>query len=184
MDKVKFTAMKDGSKEDYELLNSYEEGFVKELPDRVLNLLKTLDGSLDGYQVTRLEHSLQTATRAAKDGADEEMIVAALIHDIGDGLAVLNHSQFAASILRPYVSERVYWIVKHHGLFQNFYYAHHLGKDPNARDRYKDSPYYQDTIDFCEKWDQSSFDPNYESYTLDYFEPMVRRIFSNPIHEF
>ena len=113
MDKVKFTAMKDGTKEDYDLLSRYEEGFVEGLPDRVLKFLKNLDGSLDGYLITRLEHSLQTATRAEKDGADEEMIVAALLHDIGDGLAVFNHSQFAASILRPYVSEKVYWIVKH-----------------------------------------------------------------------
>ena len=104
--------------------------------------------------------------------------------DIGDGLAVFNHSQFAASILRPYVSEKVYWIVKHHGVFQNYYYAHHIGKDRNARDRYKDSPYYQATVDFCEKWDQASFDPNYESFPLEYFEPMVKRIFAKPIHDF
>ena len=183
MDKVKFTEMKHGTKEDYDLLSKYEEGFVEGLSDRILQFLKNLDGSLDGYQITRLEHSLQTATRAAKDGADEE-IVAALLHDIGDGLAVFNHSQFAASILRPYVSEKVYWIVKHHGVFQNYYYAHHIGKDRNARDRYKDSPYYQATVDFCEKWDQASFDPNYESFPLEYFEPMVKRIFAKPIHDF
>jgi predicted HD phosphohydrolase len=184
MDKVKFTAMKDGTKEDYDLLSRYEEGFVEGLPDRVLKFLKNLDDSLDGYQITRLEHSLQTATRAEKDGADEEMVVAALLHDIGDGLAVFNHSQFAASILRPYVSEKVYWIVKHHGLFQNYYYAHHVGKDRNARDQYKDSPYYQDTINFCENWDQASFDPTYESYPLEHFEPMVKRVFAKPIHDF
>ena len=184
MDKVKFTAMKDGTKEDYDLLSRYEKGFVEGLPDRLLKFLKNLDGSLDGYQITRLEHSLQAATRAEKDGADEEMIVAALLHDIGDGLAVFNHSQFAASILRPYVSEKVYWIVKHHGLFQNYYYAHHIGKDRNARDKYKDFPHYQDTIDFCENWDQASFDPSYESYSLEHFEPMVKRVFAKPIHDF
>ena len=178
MDKVKFTAMKDGTKEDYDLLSSYEEGFVEGLPDRVLKFLKNLDGSLDGYQITRLEHSLQTATRAEKDGADEEMIVATLLHDIGDSLAPYNHSQLIAAVLRPYVSEKVHWIMLHHGLFQEYYYAHHLGKDRNSRDKFKDHPYYQDAIDFCEKWDQKSFDPNYESFPLDHFEPMVRRLFS------
>ena len=182
MDKVQFTQMKDGSKEDYELLHGFEEEFAKGLPDRILSFLKNLDGSLDGYQITRLEHSLQTATRAAKDGADEQMIVAALIHDIGDGLATYNHSQFAASILRPYVSKKIYWIIKHHGLFQTYYYAHHMGQDRNMRDQYKDSQYYQDTIDFCEKWDQTSFDPNYESYSLDYFVPMVRKVFAKTIN--
>ena len=178
MKKVKFTQMKDGTKEDYDLLSKYEEKFSKDLPDRVLEALKNLDSSVDGYQVTRLEHSLQSATRAEKDGADEEMVVATLIHDIGDNLAPHNHSQLVASVLRPYVSEKIYWIILHHGIFQEYYYAHHIGGDRNARDKFKDHPYYQDAIDFCEKWDQKSFDPNYESYSLEYFEPKVRKLFS------
>ena len=140
--------------------------------------MKHLDSSVDGYQVTRLEHSLQSATRAEKDGADEEMVVATLIHDIGDNLAPHNHSQLVASVLRPYVSEKIYWIILHHGIFQEYYYAHHIGGDRNARDKFKDHPYYQDAVDFCEKWDQKSFDPNYESYSLEYFEPKVRKLFS------
>ena len=127
MKKVKFTQMKDGTKEDYDLLSKYEEKFSKDLPDRVLEALKNLDSSVDGYQVTRLEHSLQSATRAEKDGADEEMVVATLIHDIGDSLAPHNHSQLVASVLRPYVSEKIYWIILHHGIFQEYYYAHHIG---------------------------------------------------------
>ena len=178
MEKVKFTQMKDGTKEDYDLLSQYEEKFSKDLPDRVLEALKNLDSSVDGYQVTRLEHSLQSATRAEKDGADEEMVVATLIHDIGDNLAPHNHSQLVASVLRPYVSEKIYWIILHHGIFQEYYYAHHIGRDRNARDKFKDHPYYQDAVDFCEKWDQKSFDPNYESYSLEYFEPKVRKLFS------
>ena len=178
MKKVKFTQMKDGTKEDYDLLSKYEEKFSKDLPDRVLEALKNLDSSVDGYQVTRLEHSLQSATRAEKDGADEEMVVATLIHDIGDNLAPHNHSQLVASVLRPYVSEKIYWIILHHGIFQEYYYAHHIGRDRNARDQFKDHPYYQDAVDFCEKWDQKSFDPNYESYSLEYFEPKVRKLFS------
>ena len=178
MEKVKFTQMKDGTKEDYDLLSKYEEKFSKDLPDRILDALKNLDSSVDGYQVTRLEHSLQSATRAEKDGADEEMVVATLIHDIGDNLAPHNHSQLVASVLRPYVSEKIYWIILHHGIFQEYYYAHHIGRDRNARDKFKDHPYYQDAVDFCEKWDQKSFDPNYESYSLEYFEPKVRKLFS------
>ena len=178
MKKVKFTQMKDGTKEDYDLLSKYEEKFSKDLPDRILEALKNLDSSVDGYQVTRLEHSLQSATRAEKDGADEEMVVATLIHDIGDRLAPHNHSQLVASVLRPYVSEKIYWIILHHGIFQEYYYAHYIGRDRNARDKFKDHPYYQDAVDFCEKWDQKSFDPNYESYSLEYFEPKVRKLFS------
>ncbi len=117
MKTVKFTEMKKGSKEDYELLAEYEKNYVNELPDRILESLKNLDNSVDGYQVTRLEHSLQSATRAEKDGAEEEMIVATLLHDIGDSLAPYNHSQLIAAVLRPYVSEKVHWIMLHHGLF-------------------------------------------------------------------
>ena len=178
MEKVKFTQMKDGTKEDYDLLSKYEEKFSKDLPDRILEALKNLDSSVDGYQVTRLEHSLQSATRAEKDGADEEMVVATLVHDIGDNLAPYNHSQLVASVLRPYVSEKVYWIMLHHGIFQEYYYAHHIGRDRNAREKFKDHPYYQDAVDFCENWDQKSFDPDYESYSLEYFEPKVRKLFS------
>ncbi len=142
--------------------------------------LEGLKHSLSGYQVDRHEHSLQSATRAYRDGADEETIVAALLHDLGDELSPYNHSEFAASILRPYVSDKLYWIVKHHGVFQMYYYAHLTGGDRNARDRFRDHPYYQDAVDFCEKWDQRSFDPAYESLPLEFFEPMVRRVFAAP----
>ena len=170
--------MKHGSKEDYELLSKFEKEFAEKLPDRILEALRNLGDSMDGYQVSRLEHSLQSATRAERDGADEEMIVATLLHDIGDSLAPFNHSQLVASVLRPYVSEKVYWIMLHHGLFQEYYYAHHIGRDRNARDQFKDHQYYQDAVDFCENWDQKSFDPEYDSFPLEHFEPMVRNIFS------
>ena len=134
MKTVKFTEMKKGSKEDYELLAEYEKNYVNELPDRILESLKNLDNSVDGYQVSRLEHSLQSATRAEKDGADEEMIVATLLHDIGDSLAPYNHSQLIAAVLRPYVSEKVHWIMLHHGLFQEYYYACLLYTSPSPRD--------------------------------------------------
>ena len=175
---VSFTSMAAGTREDYELLERLEARFASSTADRVLEQLKGLAGSLAGYKVDRLEHSLQSATRAYRDGAEEEMVVAALLHDIGDLLAPHNHSEMAAAVLRPYVSERTYWVVRQHGLFQSYYYAHHMGGDRNARDRYIDHPWYQDAVDFCHRWDQSSFDPKYDSLPLEFFEPMVRRVFA------
>jgi predicted HD phosphohydrolase len=172
---VSFTAMADGTAADYELLDRIEAEELARFPDRVLGWLQTLEGSA-GYQVTRLDHSLQAATRAHRAGEDEEMVACALLHDVGDYLAPANHSEVAAAMLRPYVSERNYWIVKHHGVFQGYYYFHHQGQDRNARDRWKDHPYYQATVDFCERYDQASFDPGYSAEPLVFFEPMVRRV--------
>ncbi|QFU00502.1 HD domain protein [Halomonas sp. THAF5a] len=180
MTTVSFTQMKDGTKADYELLGELEERFVEALPERILEALKALENTLSGYRVSRLEHVLQSATRAEDDGEDEEMIVAALIHDLGDDLAPHNHSQYAASIIRPYVRAEVTWIIEHHGLFQNYYYIHHFGGDPLERDRYEGHPWYQRCVDFCERWDQASFDPDYPTRSLEHFAPMVRRIFSRP----
>ena len=178
MKKVSFTEMKHGTKEDYLLLEKNEKEFERGTADRILKFMSNLNTTLEGYKVSRLEHSLQAATRAFKNKESDEMVVATLLHDIGDDLAPMNHSQYAASILRPYVSERTYWIILHHGLFQTYYSAHHLGGDRNARDQYKDHKYYQDTIDFCEKYDQCSFDPDYKSMTLDDFKPLVKKIFA------
>ena len=178
MKKVNFTEMKYGTKEDYLLLEKHEKDFERGTADRILKFLSSLNSTLEGYQVSRLEHSLQAATRAYKNGESEEMIVATLLHDLGDEFAPMNHSQYAASILRPYVSEKTYWIILHHGLFQTYYSAEHLGGGKNEREKYKDSEHYQATIDFCEKYDQASFDPNYKSMNLEEFEPMVRNIFS------
>ena len=178
MQKVKFTQMKDGDKEDYELLAKFEEKFVKGTAERVIKVLKSLDSSLGGYQISRLEHSLQTASRAKREGAKEEMIVAALLHDIGDEIAPLNHSELAASVLKPFVSEKTRWIVEKHGLFQTYYYNHYYGQDRNLRDKYIGHQYYEATINFCHKWDQASFDPNYDTIPLEEFIPMVGRIFN------
>jgi predicted HD phosphohydrolase len=178
MQTVSFRRMKDGTKADYEFLGELEQQFIDQLPDRILGALRALDDTLSGYQVTRLEHSLQTATRAEADGADEEMVLGALLHDLGDDLAPENHSQYAAVILRPYVRPEVTWVVEHHGLFQKVYYAHHFGEDPYARDVYRDHPYYDSAVRFCERWDQASFDPDYPTKPLEHFEPLVRRIFS------
>ena len=178
MEKVKFKQMKDGTKEEYLLLERYEKKFIEGTADRLINFMSNLSNTLDGYQITRLEHSLQTATRALNDKADDEMIVAALLHDIGDELAPLNHSEYAAAVLKPYVSEKTHWIVEKHGVFQLYYYAHHLGHDKNEREKYKGHKYYEDTIKFCENWDQKSFDPNFKSLTIKDFEPYVKKIFN------
>ena len=178
MKKVSFTEMKNGTKDDYLFLDRNEKNFARKTADRILKFMSGLTETLEGYQISRLEHSLQSATRAYKNGESEEMVVAALLHDIGDELAPMNHSEYAAAILKTYVSERTHWIVEKHGEFQMFYYAHHLGGDKNKRDKYKGHKYYQATIDFCEKYDQNSFDPNYKSLPLDFFKPMVKKIFS------
>ena len=178
MKKVSFTEMKKGTKEDYLLLDKNEKDFAKKTADRILKFLSSLTETLEGYQVSRLEHSLQSATRALHAGESEEMIVAALLHDIGDELAPMNHSEYAASILKPYVSEKTHWIVEKHGEFQAYYYAHHLGGNRNKRDKYKGHKYFDACVNFCEKYDQCSFDPNYESYPLEKFEPIVRNIFA------
>ena len=178
MKKVSFTEMKKGTKDDYQLLEKLESQYERKTADRVLKYLASQTSTLEGYQVTRLEHALQAATRAYKNDESEEMVVATLLHDLGDELAPMNHSQYAASVIKPYVSERTYWIILHHGLFQTYYSAEHLGGDKNAREKYKNSEHYQATIDFCENYDQASFDPNYKSMTLKEFEPMVKRIFA------
>ena len=178
MKKVSFTEMKKGTKDDYLLLDKHEKDYASKTAERILKFMSGLTDTLEGYKVSRLEHSLQSATRALKAGESEEMIVATLLHDIGDELAPMNHSEYAASVLKPYVSEKTHWIIEKHGEFQTYYYAHHLGGDRNKRDKYKNHKYYQACIDFCEKYDQASFDPNYKSLPLSKFEPMVKRIFS------
>ena len=178
MGTAKFVQMKDGTKEDYLLLEKYEKKHIEGTADRLIKFMSGLSNTLEGYQITRLEHSLQSATRALNDKANDEMVVATLLHDIGDELAPLNHSEYAAALLKPYVSEKTHWIINKHGEFQMYYYAHHLGSNRNQRDKYKGHKYYKDTVDFCENWDQKSFDPNFKSLSLKEFEPMVKKIFS------
>ena len=180
---VSFRAMKDGTREDYLLLDEAEKRYAAGLADRVLESLRKLDHSLEGYPVSRLTHSLQTASRALADAADEELVLAALLHDIGDELAPYNHAEIAAGILRPYVRAEVTWIVEQHGLFQTYYYAHHLGGDRNQRERLRAHRWYEACAAFCERWDQASFDPQYPTRPLSDFEPLVRRIFARQPHD-
>jgi predicted HD phosphohydrolase len=176
-DTVRFTRMDQGTREEYRMLAGKFESCYRALPDNALEALKRLAGDKLGYQVDRLEHSLQTATRAFREGAEEETVVCALLHDIGDLLAPENHGELAAAVLRPYVSEANYWVVQHHPVFQGYYYYHHVGLDRDARERYRGHPHFERCAAFCERWDQLSFDPAYESMPLSAFEPMVRRLF-------
>ena len=178
MDQVKFTQMKDGDKEDYDFLTAHETEYTKGTADRLLKTLVDLDESLSGYQISRLGHSLQSATHAWRDGADIDWVVSALLHDIGDIYAPYNHDEYAAAILRPFVREQVAWVVEKHGDFQLVYYGEHVGANPDKRDAYAGHAYFDDCATFCERWDQCSFDPEYESDSLESFRDELETVFS------
>ena len=177
---AKFREMLEGTKEDWDIIAEHSKGFNKGLAKRVLDHLRLLDGDYGGFPVDRLTHSLQTATRAHRDGRDEEYVVCALLHDIGDTLGSYNHPDVAAAILKPFVSEANHWMVANHGMFQGYYFFHHLGLDRDMRDQFKDNPHYEYTAQFCHLYDQAAFDPDYASEPLEFFEPMVERLFSQP----
>lgn len=178
MEQVKFSQMKDGDAEDYAFLNDHEIEYTKGTADRLLDALRDLDESLSGYKVTRLGHSTQSATRAWRDGADIDWVVATLLHDIGDIYAPYNHDEYAATIIKPFVREQCTWTVEKHGDFQMIYYAHHVGGNPQKRDQYAGHPYFDDCASFCERWDQASFDPDYDTLPLEFFRPLVRDVFA------
>mgnify|MGYP003324322310 CR=1 FL=1 len=175
--KVKFTEMKYGTKEDYLLLHKHEKKYAGETAYRILKFMSGLNETLEGYQVSRLEHSLQTATRALRAGECEEIVVAALLHDIGDILAPLNHAAIAAEILKPFVSRQVHWMLEKHAVFQGYYFWDKVGLDKNARDKYRGHPAFEMTERFCGEYDQTSSDPNYDTLALETFLPMVERVF-------
>lgn len=181
MEVVSFSRMDQGTAEEYRFLErelaSHANDVRAKLPGVALKFLKEQQGNALGYRVDRYRHSLQTATRAQRDGADAETVTIALLHDIGDGIGLFNHAEFAAALLKPFISERNAWIVEHHGIFQAYYFAHHVGQDRDMRERFRGHPYFQDCADFCERWDQRSFDPDYDTLPLDAFEPLVHRLF-------
>jgi predicted HD phosphohydrolase len=179
-----WTSLSEMSREDTLRSNEAEKPFAADYANRVIahfKSLETLDVGNEGLPVTRYEHALQCATRAHRDGRDEEYVVCALLHDIGDLLGFYNHQDIAAAMLKPFVSEQNHWMVGHHALFQGYYFFHHLGADRNARDKYRDHPNFDYTAEFCEKYDQCAFDPAYESLPFEYFEPMLRKVFDKPV---
>ena len=179
-DQATFRSMDTSTAEDWQAIGSHFMPFAGQLADRVLTHLRLLDGDYGGFPIDRLQHSLQTATRAHRGGESEEYVVAALLHDIGDTLGTYNHPDIAAAILKPFVDEKLHWMCQNHGIFQGYYFFHYLGLDRNMRDGLRGHAHYEDTARFCEIYDQTAFDAGYNSAPLAFFEPMVRRIFAAP----
>jgi predicted HD phosphohydrolase len=179
-DRATFHAMSEGTAEDWQAIANASMKFSAALPDRVLTHLRLLDGDYGGFAVDRLTHSLQTATRAERAGRDDEYVLCALLHDIGDTLGSYNHADVAAAILKPFVSERNHWMVDKHAVFQGYYYFHLVGLDRDARERYRGEEHFDYTAEFCQDFDQPSFDPAYETLPLEHFEPLVRDLMSAP----
>jgi len=178
--KTSFHAMTEGTQDQWMEIARLAGDFRRELPDRLLGQLRMLEGGLDGYSVSRLEHSLQTATRAHRDGRDEEYVVCALLHDIGDLMGPANHAEIGAVILKPFISEANHWMLDKHGIFQGYYFFHHLGLDRDLREQYRGHPHFEYCAEFCHRYDQNSFDPAYESMPLEAFEPMLRKVLARP----
>jgi len=178
--RARFASMKDCTKEDFDIIIENYQPYARALPDRILSHLKLLGGDCGGYLVDRLQHSLLTATLAHKGGEDEEYVVCALLHDMGDTLGSWNHPEVSAAILKPFVSQANHWMVEKHGIFQGYYFFEHIGMDRNLRDQFKGHPYFERTARFADLYDNPAFDPALESLPLGFFEPMVRRVFLNP----
>eukprot|EP00929_Paragymnodinium_shiwhaense_P088442 TRINITY_DN48769_c0_g2_i3.p2 TRINITY_DN48769_c0_g2~~TRINITY_DN48769_c0_g2_i3.p2 ORF type:complete len:262 (+),score=50.97 TRINITY_DN48769_c0_g2_i3:77-862(+) len=185
-----YRAIKDANAEEWgKLCKGFEAAATpQKMAQSAINQLRALEGCFIGNHVDMLEHNLQTATRALRDGCHEDTVIAALFHDLGEVMTPVNHGEVAGALLRPYISPENYWVLIHHEIFQAYYYQDIGGlKEKNTRERFKTHPYYQACVDFCEKYDQPSFDPDYDTLPLSYFEPMVHRLFkrmpySHPDH--
>ena len=177
-----FRSMDEGTADDWRAIGSHFGPFASQLADRVLTHLQLLDGDYGGFPIDRLQHSLQTATRAHRAGEDEPYVVMALLHDIGDTLGSYNHPDIAAAMLKPFVDARLHWMCEHHGIFQGYYFFHYLGLDRDMREALRGHPHFEDTAHFCEAYDQAAFDKDYDTAPLDFFEPMVRRVFARPVN--
>jgi predicted HD phosphohydrolase len=178
--RAQFKAMAEGTQDDWMKIAAAAAPFNRDLPNRVIAHLKMLEGDCGGFAVDRLEHSLQSATLAHRDGMDEEYVVCALLHDIGDILASANHAELGATVLRPFVSDDNWWMLHHHGIFQGYYFFHYLGLDRNMRDQFHGHPAFEKTAMFCARHDQNAFDPNYDTMPLEAFVPMVQRVMARP----
>src|SRR6185436_1329766 len=175
-----FTDMASSTEADWKIILNEAAGFAKALPDRVLSHLRLLGGDFGGFPVDRLTHSLQTATRAYQDSRDEEYVVCALLHDIGDTLGTYNHPDIGAAILKPFVSDENHWMVQHHGIFQGYYFFQHLGMDRNMWEQFPNHPCFERTEELCARYYGPAFDRNAETLPLQFFEPMLRRVLAQP----
>ena len=178
--RAQFLRMQDSTQADWQIIGGEFMRFASQLPARVIQHLQILQGDYGGFPVDRYTHSLQTATRALRDGRDEEYVVCALLHDIGDTLGSFNHPDIAAAILKPFVSDENHWMVQHHGIFQGHYFFHHIGLDRNLRDNFRAHPCYERTAEFCELYDNPAFDPKAETLPIETFEPLLRRLMAQP----
>lgn len=178
--RARFKSMSESTQDDWNLIVGEQLKFMSGLPDRILRHLRLLDGDYGGFPVDRLQHSLQTAELAAEAGEDEEYVVCALLHDIGDTLGSTNHADVAAVILQPFVSEENHWMIQHHAIFQGYNFFHYLGMDRDMRDQFKGSPHYERTRDFVARYDDPAFNHEKTKLSLDVFEPMVRNVFRQP----
>jgi predicted HD phosphohydrolase len=172
--------MQDSTAADWQVIAGEFMPFAQALPQRVVKHLQILQGDYGGFPVDRYTHSLQTATRAWREGRDDEYVVCALLHDIGDTLGAFNHPDIAAAILKPFVSEGNLWMVQHHGIFQGHYFFHHLGLDRNMRDNFKSHPHYDRTEEFCALYDNPAFDAKAETLPIEEFMPMLQRVMAQP----
>jgi len=175
-----FKSMRESTKRDWDIITTRYVPFARDLPNRILAHLNLLGGDSGGFAVDRLHHSLLTATLAHKGGEDEEYVVCALLHDIGDMLGSWNHPEVSAAILKPFVSEANCWMVEKHGIFQGYHFFQHIGMDPTMRDEFRGHPHFERTERFVDQYDDPAFDPAMECAPLEFFEPMVRRLFANP----
>lgn len=180
-DRARFAAMTQGTQQDWAIISNHFLRFARDLPQRVLAHLALLDGDYGGFPIDRLQHSLQTATRAHRDGRGEDYVVMALLHDIGDTLGTYNHPEIGAAFLQPFVSDEIHWIAQQHGVFQGYYFFHFLGADRDLRERHRGHPHFEACAEFCAKYDQAAFDPAYDTAPLDFFRPMVERLFARPM---
>lgn len=178
--RANFVRMQDSTQQDWQLIGSEFMQFAQGLPERVIKHLQILEGDYGGFPIDRYSHSLQTATRALRDGRDEEYVMCALLHDIGDSLGTMNHPDIAAAILKPFVSDENHWMVAHHGIFQGHYFFHHIGLDRDLRENFRSHPCFDRTAEFCELYDNPAFDPKAETLPIGEFEPMLRRLMAQP----
>ena len=180
--RASFTSFEESTKEDWDLIMSQRGELEGSLPDRILEQMEHLRNDYGGFPVDRLEHSVQTATRAERDGRDDEYVLCALLHDLGDPLAPFNHPEIAAAIVKPFVSEANHWMVEHHGIFQGYYFWHHIGLDRNTRDHFSDHQYYDRCEEFCAEYDGPAFDPKYQSNPIKHYEPLIRDVFGHGLN--
>lgn len=175
-----FTRMDEGSPEEWAMIREKTLETQRQVADRILPMLRWLENSVDGYAVDQLTHSLQTAARAEEAGADDELVVAAACHDIGKFVSTANHAAMSAEILRPYVRDELYAVILHHQTFQGHAYNHNFGWDPDARDEFRDEPWFDLAVTFADDWDQMSFDPDFDTPDLGHFEARIRAVFAEP----